>query len=116
MPVINARPDTDLFKVVRPAVEGLADKYLNHEYLLFLPGASLQCCETVLPAGNPAARTILNLLGVIVLDPSTLCGITCTPVSIVGTGPGDCQTNLVCCDDVSHGGVIDIGCAPVHFN
>lgn len=49
--------------------------------------ASLLCCQSILPAGDPAMSQILTLLGIFVTDPAVQCALNCEPVSIVGGGP-----------------------------
>ena len=48
--------------------------------------ASLLCCNTVLPASDPAMSVILALLGVVVVPTSIKCGLTCDPVNVIGAG------------------------------
>ncbi|KAI0750516.1 fungal hydrophobin-domain-containing protein [Fomes fomentarius] len=53
-------------------------------------------------------------LGITVQDVNALVGLTCTPITVIGVGSGSsCSANTVCCDDTSHGGLVDIGCLPV---
>ena len=42
----------------------------------------IQCCNSVQPAGAPAAATALGLLGVIVQDVNVPIGLTCNPISV----------------------------------
>ena len=48
----------------------------------------LQCCNTVTGANDPAATTILGLLGIVVQGVDVLVGLTCNPVSVVGINNG----------------------------
>ncbi|KDQ50534.1 hypothetical protein JAAARDRAFT_141921 [Jaapia argillacea MUCL 33604] len=74
----------------------------------------IQCCDTVEPASSPAAAGILKSIGVVVQDVTTLVGLTCSPITVIGVGSGSsCSASPVCCTDNSHGGLISIGCVPV---
>ncbi|KAF9054951.1 fungal hydrophobin [Hymenopellis radicata] len=72
----------------------------------------IQCCATTTTASNASAAAILGLLGII-LDPDTLVGLSCSPISVIGVGGGECSASPVCCTDNSHGELISIGCVPV---
>ncbi|KAK7472101.1 hypothetical protein VKT23_000220 [Stygiomarasmius scandens] len=76
----------------------------------------IQCCNSVQTAGSLAASTLLGLLGVVVQDLNLPIGITCSPISVVGTGGNSCNAQPVCCEDNSFNGVIAIGCTPVNIN
>ena len=39
----------------------------------------LQCCQEVEPASNPSAAMLLSLLGIVVQNPDTPIGLSCTP-------------------------------------
>jgi len=74
----------------------------------------VQCCNSVQPAGSPAASNLLALVGVVVQDVNVAVGITCTPITVIGGGAaGSCSQQSVCCEDNSFEGVIAIGCTPV---
>ncbi|KAJ3748112.1 hydrophobin 2 [Lentinula detonsa] len=73
----------------------------------------IQCCNTVEPASSSAAASILGLLGIVLQDLTVDVGLTCTPITVIGTSEGSCSAEAVCCEDNSHGGLISIGCAPV---
>ncbi|KAF8919519.1 fungal hydrophobin-domain-containing protein [Mucidula mucida] len=75
--------------------------------------APIQCCDTVTTASDPAASSILSSIGVVVQDISALVGLTCSPITVIGVGGGECSASPVCCEDNSHGGLISIGCVPV---
>ncbi|RPD55313.1 fungal hydrophobin [Lentinus tigrinus ALCF2SS1-7] len=74
---------------------------------------SLECCNNVEKAGAPSAAAILGLLGIVVQDLNVLVGLTCSPITVIGVGGGECSATSVCCEDNSHGGLISIGCVPV---
>ncbi|KAF9054956.1 fungal hydrophobin, partial [Hymenopellis radicata] len=72
----------------------------------------IQCCATTTTASNASAASILGLLGII-LDPDTIVGLSCSPISAIGVGGGECSASPVCCTDNSHDNLISIGCVPV---
>ncbi|KAH9940192.1 uncharacterized protein BXZ73DRAFT_36058, partial [Epithele typhae] len=49
---------------------------------------TLQCCDTIENASDPAAAVILKSIGVVVQDVDALVGLTCSPITIVGVGTG----------------------------
>ncbi|KAF5630219.1 fungal hydrophobin [Fusarium tjaetaba] len=72
--------------------------------------AALTCCQTVGTSSNPVISLLLGLLGIVVQDPNTVLGATCSSI----TDPAACQQGTaVCCNDNSHGGLISIGCSRV---
>ncbi|KAL5480432.1 hypothetical protein ACEPAI_1702 [Sanghuangporus weigelae] len=78
--------------------------------------APIQCCDSVQPAGSDDASKELGLLGIIAQGLDVPIGLTCTPVTVVGTGSSGCSANPVCCEDNSHGGLVAIGCVPVDLS
>ncbi len=74
----------------------------------------------------------MGLLGVVVQDATTQVGLTCSPISVVGAGGGNCKATTVCCENNSYvsavvfselapvltvrasfqGGLVSIGCVP----
>ncbi|KAF5356487.1 hypothetical protein D9757_004550 [Collybiopsis confluens] len=75
----------------------------------------VQCCNTVTTASNPAAATLLGLLGIVVQSVTAVVGLSCSPISVIGIGGSGCKAQAVCCQDNSHGGLISIGCVPVQL-
>ncbi|KAF5964761.1 hypothetical protein FBULB1_12618 [Fusarium bulbicola] len=71
--------------------------------------AALTCCQTVGTSSNPVISLLLGLLGIVVQNPNTVLGATCSSIS----DPATCQATAVCCTDNSHGGLISIGCSRV---
>ncbi|KAI0707285.1 fungal hydrophobin [Earliella scabrosa] len=70
----------------------------------------LQCCQTVgRPTDGPVAL-LLSLLGVVIKDPSTPIGLTCSPLA--SATAGTCTAKTVCCEDNSYSGLIAINCVP----
>ncbi|TFK64218.1 fungal hydrophobin [Pluteus cervinus] len=78
----------------------------------------IQCCNSVSPANGGQASVLLGLLGVVVTDPYTLVGLTCTPITVVGIGGGTCSAQPLCCQYPSNNfrGIVAIGCVPVDIN
>ncbi|KAJ4466315.1 hydrophobin 2 [Lentinula aciculospora] len=72
----------------------------------------VQCCESVQSANSAAIAPILASIGVVLQDLNVLVGLTCSPITVIGTS-SSCSAQAVCCEDNSHGGLISIGCAPV---
>ncbi|KAJ4466320.1 hydrophobin 2 [Lentinula aciculospora] len=72
----------------------------------------VQCCESVQSASSNPVAIILALLGIVVQDVNANVGVTCSPITVIGTS-SSCSAQAVCCEDNSHGGLISIGCAPV---
>ncbi|EJF60582.1 fungal hydrophobin-domain-containing protein [Dichomitus squalens] len=76
---------------------------------------SIQCCDSTeaVSATDPDAAAILGLLGVVVEGVDVLVGLSCSPLTVIGVGGGDCSSNVVCCEDNAYGGLISIGCVPI---
>ncbi|ESK84643.1 hydrophobin [Moniliophthora roreri MCA 2997] len=73
----------------------------------------IECCNTVTNADDPAAASVLGLLGIIIQDLNVVVGLTCSPVTVIGAGGSGCNAHPVCCEDNSHGTLISIGCVPI---
>ncbi|TCD64194.1 hypothetical protein EIP91_004427 [Steccherinum ochraceum] len=76
----------------------------------------VQCCESVHPAGAPAAVHTLGLLGVVLQNVNVPVGLTCTPISVIHIGglASACNAQAVCCEDNTYGALgANIGCTPV---
>ena len=57
----------------------------------------------IIQASDPAASTILALLGIVLQDLNVGVGLTCSPITVIGVSGGDsCSANAVCCEDNSH--------------
>ncbi|KAI0738365.1 fungal hydrophobin-domain-containing protein [Daedaleopsis nitida] len=76
--------------------------------------APVQCCDQTGTASSEPFAGVLAGLGVVVQDVNALVGLSCSSVNVVGVGSGaTCDTNAVCCQDNSLGGLAAIGCVPV---
>ncbi|KAF9263097.1 fungal hydrophobin [Marasmius fiardii PR-910] len=79
---------------------------------------SNQCCEQVQTADEANASglgAILGLLGVVLGDITGLIGLNCSPITVIGTGNGGCNTNTVNCQGTALGGLINIGCIAIQI-
>lgn len=47
---------------------------------------STLCCQSSGQATDPTISKLLGLLGVVVQDVTTLVGVTCSPITVVGAG------------------------------
>ncbi|KAJ4466321.1 hydrophobin 2 [Lentinula aciculospora] len=72
----------------------------------------VQCCESVQSASSSPIAILLGLLGIVLQDVNVNVGLTCSPITVIGTS-SSCSAQAVCCEDNSHGGLISIGCLPV---
>ncbi|CAL1702799.1 unnamed protein product [Somion occarium] len=74
----------------------------------------VQCCNSVQSAGSPEASKQLGLLGIVLGNLNTPVGLTCSPITAVGTGGGgNCAATPVCCENNSYNGLVNIGCVPI---
>ncbi|EMD31832.1 hypothetical protein CERSUDRAFT_88700 [Gelatoporia subvermispora B] len=74
---------------------------------------SVQCCESTESANSGLGGLLLGLLGIVVEGVDVLLGVNCSPISVIGVGGGNCNSNVVCCQDNAVGGLISIGCIPI---
>ncbi|KAG6809650.1 hypothetical protein H0H92_015336 [Tricholoma furcatifolium] len=75
----------------------------------------VQCCNSITNASDAVASLIAGLLG-LVLDPSLVVGLTCTPVSVAGGSGTSCNAQTVCCQNNNYNGIIALGCTPLNLN
>ncbi|KAL5480795.1 hypothetical protein ACEPAI_9735 [Sanghuangporus weigelae] len=76
----------------------------------------IQCCNSVQPATSPECMALLGLLGIALQDINNLMmGLTCRPLSGMGSGGSGCEANPVCCENNNFNGMISIGCVPVNI-
>jgi len=73
---------------------------------------SMHCCNSVKQANDSSTSVLLGLLG-LVLDPTVLVGMQCSPLSVVGLGGNSCTQQPVCCENNHYEGLIVIGCSPI---
>ncbi|KAF9007119.1 fungal hydrophobin-domain-containing protein [Cyathus striatus] len=76
---------------------------------------ALQCCDSVQAANSPAASSLLSVLGIVVQDVTAQVGLTCSPISVVGTGGNSCTAQPACCTNNSFNGVVALGCTPINI-
>ncbi|KAG2040793.1 hydrophobin-1 precursor [Suillus americanus] len=77
---------------------------------------SIQCCDSVTKSGH--GNSIDELLSLLKIDipAGTHCGVSCSPISVIGgSSGGDCQQQPVCCEDNSYNGIVNIGCSPINI-
>jgi hypothetical protein len=73
-----------------------------------------QCCNSVVNSNNPAATSLLGLLGIVVQGVDVSVGLNCSPISVIGVGQGaNCAQQPVCCQNNNFNGLINIGCTPI---
>nr|AHZ18303.1 hydrophobin 7 [Tricholoma vaccinum] len=72
----------------------------------------VQCCNSVTTANHQDTSILLGLLG-LVLDPSILVGLQCSPLNVLGVGGNSCSQQPVCCENNNYNGLIVIGCSPI---
>ncbi|KAI9063611.1 fungal hydrophobin [Trametes sanguinea] len=74
----------------------------------------IQCCNSVESASSPGGSLLLGLLGIVVEGVDVLLGLNCSPLDVIGVGSGgNCNSNVVCCQNNNLGGLISIGCVPI---
>ncbi|PSS06514.1 hypothetical protein PHLCEN_2v3681 [Hermanssonia centrifuga] len=73
---------------------------------------SLTRCEN--QSSTQQVKLILGLLGIVLQGPSVLVGLTCSPISVVGPGAGQCNASPVFCNDNSHVSLAPPASAVVH--
>ncbi|KAG9308324.1 hypothetical protein JVU11DRAFT_12088 [Chiua virens] len=71
----------------------------------------VMCCnsfqQTTSHGGSPV-DTLLGQLGLLNVPVGTNCGLSCDPISVIGTGSGaECQSQPVCCQNNDYTGLIN---------
>ncbi|KAF8176760.1 hydrophobin-315 [Pholiota molesta] len=77
---------------------------------------SAQCCNSTGSASDPAIAKILSSVGVNAQDVTGIVGVTCSPITVVGTSGTSCSQQPVCCTNNSFNGVVAIGCTTINVN
>ncbi|GLB42298.1 putative hydrophobin [Lyophyllum shimeji] len=74
------------------------------------------CCNSVQPATSPAVSQLAGLLGVDLGSTTGLVGLTCSSITVIGSGGNLCNGQPVCCTGSNIGGVLVLGCTPINLN
>jgi len=73
----------------------------------------VECCQSVVDVHSPTATKVLNALKIWVgQDDDYDVGLSCASVDTFKHGQSDCNASLVCCEDDTHKGIIDLKCTP----
>ncbi|KAF8151371.1 hypothetical protein B0H34DRAFT_664655 [Crassisporium funariophilum] len=79
------------------------------------PG-QLQCCQSLMPANQSPASSILAVLGIVVVPATTPVGLNCSPIPAIGPGTLQCNTISLCCTANGWNGIVSIDCVAVDLN
>jgi len=76
------------------------------------PPTSDQCCASVVDSSSTAAGSVLAGLGIDLGDVDVPVGLSCSPITVVGSNCGGVTTR---CDapEIEWGGLIAINCIPI---
>ncbi|KAF9047509.1 hydrophobin-251 [Panaeolus papilionaceus] len=77
---------------------------------------SLQCCNSVQSANDASIAGLVGLLSLLVGPITGQVGLTCSPITVVGTAGNSCSAQPVCCTNNNFNGVINLGCSPINLN
>ncbi|KJA19392.1 hypothetical protein HYPSUDRAFT_97137, partial [Hypholoma sublateritium FD-334 SS-4] len=77
---------------------------------------SIQCCNSVQDAKASSLTALFNVLSIPVESVTGQVGVTCSPITAVGTGGNSCTQQAVCCSNNSFNGVVALGCTPININ
>ena len=50
-------------------------------------------------ASSPAGSLLLGLLNIVVQGVDVDLGLDCSPITVIGAGGGNCNSNVVCCQN-----------------
>ncbi|KAG2035146.1 fungal hydrophobin-domain-containing protein [Suillus americanus] len=78
---------------------------------------NIQCCQKTQTAEEYNKNATAH--GAIPIDIDILgrVGLSCTPISVIGTGAGaTCSQEPLCCSDNQYHGLVNIGCTPININ
>ncbi|KIY49473.1 hypothetical protein FISHEDRAFT_41384 [Fistulina hepatica ATCC 64428] len=77
---------------------------------------SEQCCNSSSTTSDPSVIKTLESIGVSVAAGIPV-GLTCTPVTVIGTGSASCEQQTLCCSGNSYeNDAVVLGCTPVNVN
>ncbi|KIJ63794.1 hypothetical protein HYDPIDRAFT_40818 [Hydnomerulius pinastri MD-312] len=79
--------------------------------------SAISCCNSVQTLSQ--ANNLLSWLGLVdaAATAGANVGLTCTPITVIGTGSGcAAQAQPVCCTNNQFNGLINLGCSPVNVN
>ncbi|KAG2742137.1 hydrophobin-3 precursor, partial [Suillus brevipes Sb2] len=78
---------------------------------------SIQCCQHSTSTSNyNKAAQILGLVP-IGADVAGSVGLSCSPISAVGTGSGaSCNQQPMCCSNNKMNGLVNVGCTPINLS
>ncbi|KAI0628290.1 hypothetical protein C8Q77DRAFT_1068222 [Trametes polyzona] len=76
---------------------------------------TLQCCLGLMPANGTAASALLDAVGEVVRDVSSLVGLACTPLDgASGVDKACVENRAVCCSGRNAlAGLVSLGCLPI---
>jgi len=79
---------------------------------------SMQCCTTTMESSTTFVNELYGFLGLpIPTTGGSQVGLSCSPVTVGGTGSGSaCTQQPVCCAGNVFNGVINVGCSPITIN
>ncbi|EIW77446.1 fungal hydrophobin [Coniophora puteana RWD-64-598 SS2] len=76
---------------------------------------SVKCCNTTTDTANDALSGLLGITGI--LEGITgQVGLGCSPLSVIGSGGGQCNQKPVCCTGNTFKGLVNLGCSPINLN
>ncbi|KAJ7079930.1 hydrophobin [Mycena crocata] len=79
------------------------------------PPKASQCCSSVVSSTSTSATAVASLLNIDLSGLNVLVGLSCSPITVFGTG--NCGGTAVSCNvpDPAWGGLIAIDCLPITF-
>ncbi|RDW56674.1 hypothetical protein BP6252_14060 [Coleophoma cylindrospora] len=73
------------------------------------------CCSSIVAATDQAVGAITAILGVLLPSTDINVGLSCSPITVVGTGSSDCAGQPACCGNDNFNGLMSIGCIPIQL-
>ncbi|KAI9570832.1 hydrophobin 2 [Boletus coccyginus] len=78
---------------------------------------SMQCCAMTQTSTPTTLNYFSSLLGIALPSIDGLLGLSCSPITAIGTGTGaSCTQQPVCCTGNNFNGLINLGCSPINLN